>query len=233
MRGFEIGGAPSGAHPAVFQRRAKAAGGGAAWDGSGVGEASAWVAALAALGGVFYAGFARFVPAIGVISLGLVVGASMAVPAPTQVPVWPVLLAMTHVIACAAGRAALRPRPRWSAAHTVATLAGWCFWSLVWLGVAPWRGDVAQTPAVSVAIAAAIAAIFVLGVLASHARWVRGIAPVVALHGYATAWLVGAGHPEWAALPAALAALAWAAGRLKVRPDSLTYSDSRHPVRNM
>ncbi|MEM6334687.1 MAG: hypothetical protein AAF823_15245 [Planctomycetota bacterium] len=200
---------------------------------SAVSEASAWVAALAALGGVFYAGFARFVPAIGVISLGLVVGASMAMPDPRQAPVWPVLLAMSHVIGCAASRAAMQPRPRWSSAHTVATLAGWSFWSLVWLGVTPWRGEVIDTAAASAALATAVAAAFGVGVLATRGRWVQGIGPALALHGYAAAWLLGAGHPQWACLPAALAGLAWATRRVKLPPDSLTYADSVHPVRNM
>lgn len=102
-----------------------------------LGTASAMLALLAAVGVLFYNATGRFIPAVGIVSLGLLTAMSMLVPNPHPAFVWPVALTMTHVMACAALRYALAGRrPRLSALDGVGVCMGWAFWVLLLVTIA-------------------------------------------------------------------------------------------------
>ncbi len=97
-----------------------------------LGTASAMLALLAAGGVLFYNIAGRFVPAVGIVSLGLMTAVSMLVPNPRASFVWPVALTMTHVMACATLRYWLAgKRPRLTALDGVGICMGWAFWVLL------------------------------------------------------------------------------------------------------
>lgn len=107
-----------------------------------LGTASAMLALLAAAGVLFYNAAGRFMPAVGIVSLGLITAISMLVPNPNAAFVWPVALTMTHVMACAALRYALAGRrPRLSALDGVGVCMGWAFWVLLLVTVARARSE--------------------------------------------------------------------------------------------
>jgi len=81
---------------------------------------------------LFYNVAGRFVPAVGVVTLGLVHGLAMAIPNPSTAFAWPVLLTMTHVMGCGLLRHHLEAkRPKLRAWDVWGVLLGWGFWSLV------------------------------------------------------------------------------------------------------
>ncbi len=91
---------------------------------------------------LFYNGVGRFMPAVGVVVIGLIHGIHMLIPNPDQSILLPVWLIMTHAMALAMGVYIFedkRPRVTWQA--VVGIVFGWCFWSgmLLWLAVE--RGD--------------------------------------------------------------------------------------------
>lgn len=89
--------------------------------------------ALGAAGAiVFYNVAGRFVPAVGVVTLGLIIGVSVVIPNPRLAFAWPILLTMTHVIAAATVRHWLAgKRPRLSPINGWGICVGWAFWTLV------------------------------------------------------------------------------------------------------
>ncbi|MEM9253334.1 MAG: hypothetical protein AAGB29_13380 [Planctomycetota bacterium] len=181
---------------------------------AGLGQASALVAGLAALGAVTYAGVARFLPAVGVVSLGLLAGASMLVADPRMGPVWPVMLTMTHVMACASARVSSRQRrPAWTGRDTLLAVAGWCFWSLVWLSVSTWRAGAAGPSPTGLWLAVGAAIAFAAAAVVTRGGVMRSAWAVRAMHVYNAAWLIGSGEVGWASLPVALGLIAWTADR--------------------
>lgn len=100
------------------------------------------VLALVAAGAiVFYNLTGRFVPAVGIIALGLIVGVVALIPNPRLAFAWPILLMMTHVIAAATVRYALAgKRPRLTPIHGWSIFLGWVFWILVVLVLIGVRG---------------------------------------------------------------------------------------------
>ena len=106
-----------------------------------LGTASAMLAMLAAIGILFYNATGRFIPAVGIVSLGLLTAMSMLIPNPHPAFIWPVALTMTHVMACATLRYALAGRrPRLSALDGVGVCMGWAFWVLLLVTIARSRG---------------------------------------------------------------------------------------------
>ncbi|MEM6757474.1 MAG: hypothetical protein AAF586_09925 [Planctomycetota bacterium] len=200
---------------------------------AGIGQASALVAGLAAMGAVSYAAFARFLPAVGVVSLGLLAGASMLVADPRLGPVWPVMLTMTHVMACAAARVSSRHRrPGWRGRDTLLAVAGWCFWSLVWLGVSPWRAGGAEPASTGLWLAVGVAVAFATAALIGRGAPMRSAWALRVMHAYNAAWLLGLGDIAWALLPIALGTAAWAAGRHFTPPSSPSQRLFLRGVRN-
>jgi len=98
--------------------------------------------ALTALGIIFHMGFARFLPAAGVVTFGLVHAAAMVIPNVAFVFTPPVWLSMTHaaVVTLLVHRLADK-RPRISRRAWVAIVAGWAIWSATILGWGWTRGS--------------------------------------------------------------------------------------------
>jgi UbiA prenyltransferase family len=91
------------------------------------------ILALVAAGAIVFYNFAgRFVPAVGIITLGLVIGITALIPNPRLAFAWPILLMMTHTIAAATVRHWLAgKRPVLTPVNGWGILVGWVFWSLV------------------------------------------------------------------------------------------------------
>lgn len=97
-----------------------------------LGVTSFRLAVLLAAGVLFYNFAGRFVPAVGIVTLGLLHGLAMALPNPDAGFAWPVWLTMSHVMGCGLvrhhmenKRPRLRPRDVWG------VMLGWGFWSLM------------------------------------------------------------------------------------------------------
>ncbi len=101
------------------------------------------VLALAAAGAiVFYNVAGRFMPAVGVVTLGLVIGVTVVIPNPRLAFAWPILLTMTHVIAAATLRYHLAgKRPRLTPIEGWGICIGWAFWVMVVLVLIRVRSD--------------------------------------------------------------------------------------------
>lgn len=91
---------------------------------------------------VFYNVAGRFVPAVGVVTLGLVIGVTLVIPNPALAFAWPILLTMTHVIASATLRYWLAgKRPRLTPINGWGICVGWAFWILVVIVLIRVRGQ--------------------------------------------------------------------------------------------
>ena len=103
-----------------------------------------WSWALTAAVGVsvlFYNVAGRFVPAVGIVTLGLAQGLAMAIPNPWAAFAWPVLLTVTHVITAGTlERLAEPPAGRRRSSEVAGILMGWGFWCLVILVLIGQRG---------------------------------------------------------------------------------------------
>ncbi|MEM1447230.1 MAG: hypothetical protein AAGF84_14315, partial [Planctomycetota bacterium] len=96
-----------------------------------LGVTSLRLAVLLAAGVLFYNFAGRFVPAVGIVTLGLLHGLALALPNPDAGFAWPVLLTMTHVMGCGLVRHHLEnKRPRLRPRDVWGVLLGWGFWSL-------------------------------------------------------------------------------------------------------
>ena len=99
--------------------------------------------ALGAAGAiVFYNVAGRFIPAVGVVTLGLIIGVTLVIPNPGLAFAWPILLTMTHVIAAATLRYWLAgKRPRLTPINGWGICVGWAFWILVVIVLIRVRGQ--------------------------------------------------------------------------------------------
>ncbi|MEM7625618.1 MAG: UbiA family prenyltransferase [Planctomycetota bacterium] len=172
-----------------------------------LGPTSLRLAVLLGAAVLFYNVAGRFVPAVGVVTLGLIHGLALAIPNPLAGFAWPVLLTMTHVMTTGLVRHHLESkRPRVKPADVWLTLIGWGFWSMVVLVLIRYRqGGVdaaAVTPWIWVGPAAAVVGFTVLAVRvlrqggavepALRARRFRRLS-VGWLFVYDIAWLASAG----------------------------------------
>jgi hypothetical protein len=156
------------------------------------------ILALVATGAiVFYNLAGRFIPAVGIITLGLIIGVAALIPNPRLAFAWPILLMMTHVIAAATVRHVLAgKRPRLKPIDGWGISIGWVFWVLVVLVLIGMRGrDVSHEGVGQVWIGPALAAAvfafitwLLLGPSALKPRARRGTAKRFA-H-FTTAWLI-------------------------------------------
>jgi hypothetical protein len=106
------------------------------------GSVSVVLALVAAGAIVFYNVAGRFVPAVGVITLGLALALMMVIPNPKLAFAWPVLLTMTHVIAASTLRYFLAgKRPRLTPINGWGICVGWAFWVMVVLVLIRVRTD--------------------------------------------------------------------------------------------
>lgn len=164
----------------------------------------------------------KFVPAVGLVFLGLIYAGHMLVPNLHLRFLWPVWLVMTHALVVAASTHAMaRKVPKLSRRAVVAAVLGWLFWSGVLL-VEQWHrcpgGGLwpRWVPLSAIAWPAALALLFVL---VSWRRVLRhGTGPRAAakierygalwLAFYACAWLFGTDHITAGLVMAGLAAAA-------------------------
>lgn len=156
------------------------------------------ILALVATGAVvFYNLAGRFVPAVGIILLGLIVGVAALIPNPSLAFAWPILLLMTHTIAAATVRHILAgKRPRLKPIDGWGICLGWVFWILVVLVLIGVRGrEISHTGVGPVWLGPALAAAsfgfvtwLLLGPSALTPRARRGTSQRFA--SFATAWLI-------------------------------------------
>lgn len=96
------------------------------------GHLSALLGLLAAAGIIFYNLTGRFVPSVGVLTIGLLQALIMLIPNPQLSFAWPILLAMMHVMACAALRHWVSAkRPQLSGRDGSLICVGSAFWCLL------------------------------------------------------------------------------------------------------
>lgn len=158
----------------------------------------------------------KFIPAIGLVFLGLIYGGHMLIPNLHLRFLWPVWLVMTHALVVGAVTYRMaRKVPKLSRRAMVAAVVGWMFWSGVLLyrqwkhtgGKSIWPDWVDPT---ALAWPAALVALFVLTSWRRVLRYGSGprAAEKIERYGalwlsfYGCAWLVGTNH-----LGAALAML--------------------------
>jgi 4-hydroxybenzoate polyprenyltransferase len=104
------------------------------------GTAALWIAVLTAAALLFYNATGKFIPGVGVITIGLVHAAHMLVPNSLLAFMLPVWLVMTHAVVIAAMVHVFEEkRPMFSGREIAATTAGWMFWSGVILTVGAYR----------------------------------------------------------------------------------------------
>lgn len=168
---------------------------------------------------LLFNGLGKYVPAVGLVLMGLVYAGHMVVPNLNLRFVWPVWLVMTHALAIEGVRHALRRKtPGVSARAVVLSVVGWAFWSAVMLGVGYWRSRdqgglwpdwVRPRAALGPAALAALFAAWAWRKATAHGRGPRA-AEKIARYGalwlslYACAWLVGQGYREGSIILGAL-----------------------------
>lgn len=93
---------------------------------------------------LFFNAIARFIPAIGFLTLGLIYAAHMLVPNYQLVFIVPLLLVMSHALAVAAvTHFVARKVPRVSRRAIVAAIAGWVVWVALLLALGTFRNNTA------------------------------------------------------------------------------------------
>ena len=200
-----------------------------------IGISSAAVAALLAGAIVFYNLLGRFLPAVGIVTLGLLHGLGMGVPNPAAAFAWPVLLALTHVMLTGVVRHRLEDRrPRLRGIDLAGVLMGWGFWSLGVLTLIRHRGGWSADPGLhGVWIGPTAAVVLFVGLAwwltrqrdegadrrraASRFRRLSVLWLVV----YDAAWLVSAGLPRAAASVVGVAAAIFLLARCVPFPRSV------------
>ena len=114
-----------------------------------LGQVAALLCVVAAAGILFYNIVGKFLPAVGIVTLGLIRAVTMFAANPAAGFAWPILLMMVHVIFCAAvGYALDAKRPRMTGRDWLGISGGVMFWTLA-LTVA---GDVFLGPLAAVGV---------------------------------------------------------------------------------
>jgi len=132
------------------------------------------VCLLVAVAILFYNVTGKHLPAIGIVTLGLIRTVGMFLPNPVLGFAWPIVLAMTHVIICAtvvyhvgAKRPRLQPGEQWGIA------SGWAFWILVLVGWMGWRDGLQMNDIPRVWIGPMVAALLFAVASRRLLRWAR------------------------------------------------------------
>lgn len=174
-----------------------------------------WIMLLVAGAILFYNAAGKYIPSVGVVTIGLIHAAHMLIPnaqLPFTLPVW---LVMTHAMGIAAAVHILEEkRPRLNRGGILALAVGWLFWSVLIITYGAARGGLwpAGTPwwVLLWPLAAVVAFIMI-------AVWKAGGVPGVAAsekikrYGamwqalYGAAWLVALGYETQAAALTVLA----------------------------
>ncbi len=171
---------------------------------------TSFVVAVAA-GILFYNTAGKFLPGVGIVTLGLVRAALMFTPNPHLAFAWPMLLALTHTMACTAIAYTLQgKRPQLQGGRIWQVAAGWTFWVtviVVWISRHEQGLRVEQTliwlgPIIAMAVFAVISHRVVTRQYESrHAERVAGanyfVFAMIWLIAYDASWLAAAG--QWQA----------------------------------
>lgn len=106
-----------------------------------MGRMALWIMLITAAGILFYNAAGKFIPAVGVVTIGLVHAAHMLIPNAHLAFTLPVWLVMTHATGIAAAVHVLEnKRPRLGRRAIAGILAGWIFWSGLIIGLGVYRG---------------------------------------------------------------------------------------------
>ncbi|MCC7146553.1 MAG: UbiA family prenyltransferase [Phycisphaeraceae bacterium] len=193
-----------------------------------LGTPTAMLALLAAAGLLFYNAAGKFLPAVGLLDLGLIRAANMAAANPYLSFAWPVWLAMTHTIACSALIHRIQgKRPLLRGTEAWGLCAGWLFCTLPLLGwmitrdglQTPARGTIWIGPILAAAVCAVITDRLVARAVARRRPrrrviWTLTRFSVFWLILYDAAWLLAAGMIGPGFLMLLLFAAAWGSGWL-------------------
>ena len=107
-----------------------------------LGTSSVFLTLIVAGGLMFYNATGRFIPAVGVVTVGLVYALHMLIPDYRMPLLFAAWLVMSHVMILAVLVHLLEDkRPRISLRGVGGIICGWAFWSLAILLVRPWRGQ--------------------------------------------------------------------------------------------
>ena len=172
-----------------------------------LGPWSVWLTLFTASLVLFYNAAARFVPAVGIVTLGIIHAVHMLIPYPELPILLPVWWSMSHAMVIAVGIHVLESkRPRLTGRAMLGIVIGWLFWSGMLLllafdrGIGIWPESL---PLINLLWPAAALVIFVLFArwkLASALDWSSG-AEKLKRYGsmwhavYAAAWLLALGMP--------------------------------------
>lgn len=159
--------------------------------GAGMGTWAACITLLTAAGLLFYNAAGKYIPSVGVITIGLIHAAHMFVPNHQLSFTLPVWLVMTHSIAIAAAVHVLEnKRPRFTRRAIAGTVLGWSFWSVLILGAGAMSGDGLwpDGPAAWGALYPLLAAIMFVVVACIKAGRVSGPAAAEKLKRYGAMW---------------------------------------------
>ncbi len=108
-----------------------------------LGRLALWLALFVAAGILFYNAAGKFIPAVGVVTIGLIHAAHMLIPNALLGFTLPVWLVMTHAMAIATAVHLLEDkRPRVSRRGVAAIVVGWLFWSVVIIGLGVMRDEI-------------------------------------------------------------------------------------------
>jgi len=103
---------------------------------AGLGMWSVCITLLAAAGLLFYNAAGKFIPAVGILTIGLIHAAHMLIPNYQLTFTLPVWFVMTHAMAIATAVHVLEDkRPRFRRRSVLVMVLGWCIWSVLILGV--------------------------------------------------------------------------------------------------
>lgn len=171
-----------------------------------LGQPAVFMCLLTAFAIWFYHAAGKFIPSVGLVSLGLIYGAHMMIANPNLIFVWPVLLVMAHALLLGAITHRLgQKRPVLTRSVLITAAAGWAFWTgvLLYVGLIRagtwWPQWVAPQAAI---VPIALAAIFVIFAWnkSRMTKDPRRGAEKLRRYGalwvtlYATGWLIGQGY---------------------------------------
>jgi 4-hydroxybenzoate polyprenyltransferase len=108
-----------------------------------MGRLALWIMLLVAAAILFYNAAGKFIPSVGLVTIGLIHAAHMLIPNPRLSFTLPVWLVMTHAMAIGAAVHNFEDkRPRLGPRGLAALALGWLFWSTLIIGSGVLRGGI-------------------------------------------------------------------------------------------